>query len=91
VILLKPVFGHFRRGIQYEGCCRYSFTRSIHLRYGMGQATAQIHGTVQDASVRRSPRPGQSHPNETGITRETMSGSDGGYVLTNLATRALSA
>jgi len=50
-----------------------------------GQATAQIHGTVQDASG--SAVPGaqvKATQTETGITRETMSGSDGGYVLTNL-------
>ena len=51
-----------------------------------GQATAQIHGTVQDASG--SAVPGaevKATQTETGVARTTISGADGGYVLTNLA------
>jgi len=50
-----------------------------------GQATAQMHGTVQDASG--SAVPGaqvKATQTDTGISRETNSGSDGGFVLTNL-------
>ncbi len=50
-----------------------------------GQATAQMHGTVQDASG--SAVPGaeiKATQTETGVSRTVMSGSDGGFVLTNL-------
>ena len=50
-----------------------------------GQATAQIHGTVQDASG--SAVPGaeiKATQTETGLSRTASSGADGGYVLTNL-------
>ena len=50
-----------------------------------GQATAQIHGTVQDSSG--SAVPGaevKATQTETGLSRAVTTGSDGGYVLTNL-------
>ena len=50
-----------------------------------GQATAQIHGTVQDASG--SAVPGaevKATQTDTGVSRTVSTGADGGYVLTNL-------
>ena len=50
-----------------------------------GQATAQMHGTVQDASG--SAVPGaevKATQTETGLSRTVMAGADGGFVLTNL-------
>src|SRR5262249_51179237 len=49
------------------------------------QATAQIHGTVQDSSG--SAVPGaeiKATQTETGISRSVTSGPNGGFVLTNL-------
>jgi len=49
------------------------------------QATAQIHGTVQDSTG--SAVPGaeiKATQTETGLSRTVNSGADGGYVLTNL-------
>src|SRR6476646_6056129 len=49
------------------------------------QATAQIHGTVQDASG--SAVPGaevKATQTETGVSRTVSTGAAGGYVLTNL-------
>jgi hypothetical protein len=52
-----------------------------------GQATAQIHGTVQDASGAAVPGAEvKATQTETGIARTVASGADGGYVLSNLAT-----
>ena len=50
-----------------------------------GQATAQIHGTVQDSSGSAVPGAAvKATQTETGISRAVTSGADGGYVLTNL-------
>ena len=51
----------------------------------MGQATAQIHGTVQDTSGAGIPGAAvKATQTETGLTRSTTSEGDGNYVLTNL-------
>ena len=50
-----------------------------------GQATAQIHGTVQDASGAAVPGATvKATQTDTGISRTTTTEADGGYVLTNL-------
>src|SRR5215471_99872 len=50
-----------------------------------GQATAQIHGTVQDLSGAAVPGATvKATQTETGTARTTVSEADGGYVLTNL-------
>ncbi len=50
-----------------------------------GQATAQIHGTIQDASGAAVPGALiKATQTDTGITRTTNSLADGGFVLTNL-------
>ncbi len=50
-----------------------------------GQATAQMHGTVQDASGAAVPGADvKATQTDTGISRTVMSGADGGFVLTNL-------
>ncbi|OFW31715.1 MAG: hypothetical protein A3J28_18860 [Acidobacteria bacterium RIFCSPLOWO2_12_FULL_60_22] len=52
---------------------------------GWAQATAQIHGSVQDASG--SVVPGaevRATQTETNVVRTTATGTDGSYVLTNL-------
>ena len=50
-----------------------------------GQATAQIHGTVLDMSGAGVPGATlKATQTETGVTRTTTSGADGGYVLSNL-------
>lgn len=49
------------------------------------QATAQIHGTVQDASGSAVPGADvKATQTQTGAVRTTTSGPDGGYVFTNL-------
>ncbi|MEQ1887369.1 MAG: carboxypeptidase-like regulatory domain-containing protein, partial [Bryobacteraceae bacterium] len=51
-----------------------------------GQSSAQIHGTVQDASGAAVPGAEvKATQTETSVTRTTVSGADGGYVLTNLS------
>src|SRR3989442_5232307 len=50
-----------------------------------GQATAQIHGTVQDSTGAAVPGAEiKATQTETGVVRTATSGADGGYVLTNL-------
>ncbi|MEQ1884509.1 MAG: TonB-dependent receptor [Bryobacteraceae bacterium] len=50
-----------------------------------GQSTAQIHGTVQDASGAAVPGAEvKATQTETSLTRTTVSGADGGYLFTNL-------
>ena len=49
------------------------------------QATAQIHGTVQDMSGAALPGANvKATQAETGLSRNTTSDADGNYVLTNL-------
>ncbi len=49
------------------------------------QSTAQIHGTVQDASGAAIPGAEvKATQTDTGVSRTANSGADGGYVLTNL-------
>ena len=50
-----------------------------------GQATAQMHGTVQDASSAAIPGAEvKATQTDTGLSRTTTTGADGGFVLTNL-------
>jgi hypothetical protein len=50
-----------------------------------GQATAQMHGTVKDASGAAVPGADvKATQTDTGLSRTTTSGADGGFVLTNL-------
>src|SRR5258708_20367556 len=50
-----------------------------------GQATAQIHGVVQDMSgAAVAGASVKATQTETGLTRTATSEADGGYVLTNL-------
>lgn len=61
-------------------CASFLFCAAL-----FGQSTAQIHGVVQDASG--SAVPGAeviATQTATGVNRNTMSGADGGFVLTNL-------
>src|SRR5437588_277021 len=54
--------------------------------WGQGISSAQIQGTVQDASGLAVPGAEvKATQTETGITRTTTTGADGGYVLPNLA------
>src|SRR5262249_11826758 len=49
------------------------------------QGTAQLHGTIRDASGAAVPGAGvKATQTETGISRTTTSGVDGAFVLTNL-------
>jgi Carboxypeptidase regulatory-like domain len=49
------------------------------------QGTAQIHGTVQDSTGAAIPAADvKATQTDTGVSRSTMTGADGGYVLTNL-------
>src|SRR5271165_3799686 len=50
-----------------------------------GQATAQIHGVVQDATGAAVPGATvKATETDTGATRTVLSGSDGGFVLNSL-------
>ena len=52
---------------------------------GWAQSTAQIHGTVRDASGSVVPAADvKATQTDTGVVRSTTSGTDGGYILAAL-------
>ena len=58
---------------------------SLSATFAWGQATAQIHGTVQDSSgAAIAGAQVKATQTDTGISRSVTSEADGGYVLTNL-------
>ena len=64
---------------------------SLGVTWAQSQATSQIQGTVLDASG--APVPGAQvkvTQTDTGISRAVSTGTDGTYVLPNLAHRAIS-
>lgn len=65
---------------------RFAFVFALSCAFLFGQATSQIQGVVRDASG--APVPGaevKATQTDTGMARTATTGTDGGYVLSNLA------
>ena len=68
-----------------KGLASFAILCAMSAVIAWGQATAQIHGVVQDMSgAAVAGASVKATQTETGLTRTATSEADGGYVLTNL-------
>src|ERR1017187_3720201 len=73
------------RGVYMRGSASFVVLCAMSAVMAWGQATAQIHGVVQDTSgAAVAGASVKATQTETGLTRTATSEADGSYVLTNL-------